>query len=192
MKIDSALVAFTESYDREAISSIDTISKDPVLEKALVAGQRMGLKLFNLQESVNHFNDWLKGYASYKINWNGKDEASPQEVIKESATRMLESPNMFKETKVLYPDLPKFVQGYVEGVQTLLETVDLVKSTMTENGVDSEAIGDVNDFCDQFMTKFDESFHKSMDTILWASGYNTRKRLFRDRSAKKKPKTTFI
>jgi len=187
MKIDSALRAFTESYDREAIESIDTISKDLGL-----TNNRMGLQLFNLQESCQHFNDWLKGYASYKVNWKGKPEESSQEVIRESASKMMDSSGMFKEQKVLYADLPKFVQGYVEGIQTLLETVDLVKTTMTEGGVDPEAVGDVNDFCDNFMTKFDEAFHSSMDKILWASGYKSKKNLFRPRSAKKTEKPVFL
>lgn len=193
MKIDSALMAFTESYDREAIRSIDMISRDKTLQMSMVGGKHMSLKLFNINESCGHFNDWLKGYASYKVNYNGKPEASSQEVIRESVTKMLESSTMFKEEDVTYPELPAFVEGYVNGVQTLLKTVDVVKSTMTENGVDPEAVGDVNDFCDQFMTKLDEAFHESMDKILWASGYNSRKKLFGKRPVKKTtPKPVFI
>lgn len=192
MKIDSALVAFTESYDREAIQSIDEISKDDTLRMSTIGGKHMSLKLFNINESCGYFNDWLKGYASYKVNFKGDPKSSSQDVIKESVTKMLESSTMFAEKDVRYPELPAFVEGYVNGVKTLLETVDVVKSTMTEAGVDPEAVGDVNDFCDQFMTKLDESFHESMNKILWASGYNSRKKLFRKRQKKTTAKPVFI
>ncbi|MCM1215466.1 MAG: hypothetical protein NC548_13215 [Lachnospiraceae bacterium] len=192
MKLDSALKAFTENYDREAIESIDTISRDRALNEGLINGKHHTIKLFNLQESCEYFNNWLKGYAGYKIENKDNSSASDQDSIRNSATKMLESADLFKESEVLYKDLPGFVQGYVEGVQTLLETVDFVKESMSDHDVDPSAIGDVNDFCDQFMTKFDESFHQSMDKILWASGYKSRKILFRDRSAKKTEKPVFI
>lgn len=172
MKIDSAIKAFSERYNRDMITSIDTISR----EKGLVLNGAT-MKLSNLKESFEMFNEYLKGYAWYMVENKENPNASPQEVIRETVDKFI-SDELFKESNVKYTDLPQFVQSYVEGVNTILETIDSIKSSMSDAEVVTEAVSDVNDFIDSFMTRLDESFTNDMDRILWASGYNSAQKLF--------------
>lgn len=172
MKIDSAIKAFSERYNRDMITSIDTISR----EKGLVLNGAT-MKLSNLKESFEMFNEYLKGYAGYMVENKENPNASPHEVIRETVDKFI-SDELFKESNVKYTDLPQFVQSYVEGVNTILETIDSIKSFMSDAEVVTEAVSDVNDFVDSFMTRLDESFTNDMDRILWASGYNSAQKLF--------------
>lgn len=172
MKIDSAIQTFSEKYDREAISSIDRISSELGLIR-----NRHTIRAFNITESFNKFCEFLGGYGKYKVDNVGNPEASPQNVICESVASFVNS-QLFEATDILYNQIPGFVQGYVTGVQKLMETVDNVKDMMTEAGIDPEYVGAVNDFTDQFMDRLDESFDPAMDRILWASGYNSKRTLF--------------
>ena len=171
MIIDSAINNFFEKYDREAMETIDELSKEFGLNvndhKILV---------FNMKESFQLFNEYINGYADYKIKNINNDNASPQYIIRETVDKFI-TENIFKEVSIKYNELPDFIQSYINGIKSLNETVNNLKHKMIENDVDAECIGDVNDFCDAFMIKLHESFDPCMDRILWASGYNFRKRL---------------
>lgn len=181
MKIDNAIKEFTEKYDSDAMRSIDRISKDIGLNH--LGGS---MKLINLQESFDKFSLWLEQYAMYKIKTNGNDEATKQTLIKESSEVFMEK-ELFEEVDVKYSDLPLFVKSYVEGIDKVSKTVDKVKSDMMENDVNLEYIGDVNDFTDAFMQRLSESFDPIMEKILWASGYNSKKKLQNSGKGIKKP-----
>lgn len=171
MKIDSAIKLFSEKYDRAAIQSIDTISNDYALNIS-----DSTIKVFNLIESFNIFNQYLKGYASYKIENVNNETASSQDTIKESVKKFIDT-QIFKECDIKYPELPNFVMGYINGVNSINENINIIKAEMTDANVDGNDIGDLNEFADMFMDKLHESFDPSMDRILWASGYNANKRL---------------
>lgn len=180
MRIDNAIKAFSEKYNREAFQSIDAISNDYGLRIS-----NSTIKGFNLVESFNIFSQYLKGYASYKVENVNNPDATTQDVIKESVKKFIDT-QIFKECNIKYGDLPQFVTGYVDGVKTLIETVDNIKRDMTDSSIDAEHIGDINEFADMFMDKLHESFDPTMDRILWASGYNGKVRLARP--AEEKPK----
>lgn len=171
MKLDTAIKTFYEKYDRDAIQSIETISKDYGLN---IHGHT--IQTFNLNEAFDRFSNYLKGYADYKIENVNSTDASSQEIIKESVQKFIDT-QIFKEYEMSYAELPSFVTGYFNGIKILLETVDEVKRNMTDNNVDVEAIGDINEFADIFMDKLHESFDPTMDKILWASGYKSKQRL---------------
>ena len=63
---------------------------------------------------------------------------------------------------------------------------------MIDNDVDQEYIGDINEFADKFMDKFNESFDPTLDRILWASGYNSRKKLFENNNDTKPKAPVFL
>lgn len=181
MIIDSAIQVFSEKYDREAIQSIEEISK----ERGLVLN-RATIKAFNMNESFNTFSQYLKEYANYKVENQNNEKASPQDVIRESVDKFIKS-QLFKESDILYSDLPDFVMGYVEGIQTLSEAVDEAKRTLSYADIDPEAIGDVNEFADRFMDALHESFDPTMDKILLASGYTSKKKLRSFKEKRKQP-----
>lgn len=171
MRIDNAIKAFSEKYDREAIQSIDNISKEYGLN---IHGNT--IKTFNLAESFDMFNQYMNGYAAYKVENVNNPEASNQETIKESVQKFIDT-QIFKESETKYADLPNFVMGYVNGINSINETVNEIKRVMTDGDVKAEEIGDINEFTDMFMDKLHEHFDPVMESILWASGYNGKKRL---------------
>ena len=180
MKIDSAIKNFTEKYDSEAISFIESMSNE--------RGYQLNdhkLKTFNIEEAFNNFDSYLRGYANYKIKNIDNPNASTQETIKESVGKFIDG-ELFKESETLYRELPNFIIGYIDGVNKIMETVDSIKTEMYDAEVDQDAIGDINDFTDQFMDKLHESFDPTMDRILMASGYTSRQVLF----GTKKPQYT--
>lgn len=183
MKIDSAVKEFIEKYDESAIRSIDNISNDIGLIE-----NRRKINVVNLNETFSMFNEYLEGYGKYKCDHIGDEEASSQEEIKENVTKFITS-ELFKEDKISYDKLPEYVKSYVEGINTTIENLENVKSVMVEAGVDADCVGDVNEFVDQFVESLQSSFYPVMENILWASGYNSNKRLF---SKEKKQKPQFL
>lgn len=186
MKIDSALKLFSESYDRDAIQSIEDVSKDFGL-----ISNKATIKLFNLKEGFNDFQDFLVKYGQYKVENMDNEKATPQHLICERVETNIKD-EIFRESEVLYNDLPAFIEAYISGVQNLIATSDAIKQKMFEAGVDSESIGDVNNFVDAFVTRLNESFSPAMDRILWASGYNSRKKLTKSKVPVKKEKAIFL
>jgi len=174
MKIDSALTIFSERYDREAIASIEELSKDIGLIQ-----QGAKIKAFNIQEGFNTFMDAITGYGLYKTENVNNEEASPQEKIVEHVNSFITG--LFNETtengepvEILIKDIPLFVEAYLTNIPKVIETVDKVKEHLLEAGIDEEYIGDINNFVDNFMVRLHESFDPTMDKILWASGYNAK------------------
>ena len=101
------------------------------------------------------------------------DNATPQNLICEKVESNVNE-ELFKESQILYNDIPAFVESYISGIKSLTRTADAIKQTMFESGVDPASIGDINNFVDTFVTRLHESFDPTMDRILWASGYNSR------------------
>lgn len=171
MKVDTAFKEFLEKYDDNAIMSIDALSNN-------FAGnaQFKKISLYNMKECFESFCDFLSGYAQYKIDNINNPEASPQTAIQESTQGFINS-DILKSVELPYRDIPDFVSGYIDGVKKLTETVETSKQSMIESNVDTDAVGDVNTFADNFMTRVTEAFDKGMDKLLWASGYKSNQRL---------------
>lgn len=186
MKIDTAIRDFSEKYDRTAIESIDRISKDFSLTVS-----RQTIKVFNINECFDLFREYIEGYGDYKIKNIDNKEASPREVIQESVAKFIDN-NLVKEVSIKYPELPSFVESYVHGVESLIKAVDSVKDKLLCESVDDDSVGDVNDYVDHFMNVINESFDKSMDRILWASGYNGKYAPHKSSYLKSKPNVDFI
>lgn len=185
MLIDNALQNFTEKYNREAIHSIDVISNDLGLYNS-----RQTLTLCNINEAFNLFQKFIKGYAEYQRVYKESSEISSIEQINSDFEKSFEK--FFKTENVLYNDLPKYVESYLNGIKSLTKTVDQVKSVLFENDIDHDRIAAVNNFTDTFFGKLQESFDSDMNLILGASGYNARKR-FAERVTRGMPKpATFL
>jgi hypothetical protein len=186
MKIDSALQKFSEKYDRAAIQSIENISKDFGL-----VSQKETIKGFNIKEGFEDFQDFLTKYAKYKTENMDNPKATPQSMICERVETNTKE-EIFKESQMLYNEIPSFVEAYLSGVQHLTATADSVKKSMFESGVDGNSIGDVNGFVDVFMDRLHESFDQTMDRILWASGYNSQVKLSKPKVIVEKVKPVFL
>lgn len=169
MKIDNAIKLFTEKYDRSAIQSIQNLSEEYGLNI-----HKSTIKLFNIKESFDTFNKYITAYANYVVENANNPEASSRESISASVNKFIES-QLFKESDVLYSDLPSFIESYVNGINSLNSTIDEAKTTILEcDDANPEYAGDINEYADMFMDHLDESFTPAMDRILWASGYNAK------------------
>jgi hypothetical protein len=186
MKIDSALKVFSEKYDRMAIESIENISKDFGLNI-----QKFTIKAFNINEGFADIEDFLTKYAKYKIENMNNSNSTPQTMICERVENNIKE-ELFKETQILYSDIPSFIESYISGISKLIKTADSVKKLMFESGVDSSSIGDINQFVDIFVGTLHESFDPTMDRFLWASGYNSNKALSNLGSKNKTAKAVFL
>lgn len=170
MLVDTAIRNFTEKYNAEAMQSIDNISKEFGLNI-----HNYTIKVFNINEAFESFNSFLRGYCQYRISYNESTEASSVETVQNDLGNNLSK--FFEDRDIRYRELPKFVSSYVEGVDSLIKTVNQVKSDLMENDIGYEYVAAVNELTDTFFAKLQESFDSSMDRILWASGYNAHQRL---------------
>lgn len=188
MKSDTAIKEFLEKYDENCMKSIDKYSQN--------FGARVNkkkFKVFNLQECFDNFQNYLKGYAKYKIDNINNSEASPQNAIEEKTKLYIEGITEDKEIEVTYDKLPTFVGSYPTGVKSLNETVDKIKHEMNLNDVDLHSIGVINEFVDQFITIVTESYDDIMENLLWASGYRSNQILFEGKpDPRKKQEHVFL
>ncbi len=172
MRIEYAIKSFMEKYDREALHSIDEISK----EVGLVA-HKATIPTFNLQESFNLFNTYIEDYKNYKIQEPGMFNKTPHSAIVEHTKSTIEN-DIFNDNKTLYSELPKFINTYIEGVNKLIDVMERTTSEMIHNDVDPESIAFISEATNLFTKKLEVKFDKTMDHILTASGYNTSKMLY--------------
>lgn len=171
MKIDNAIKEFSEKYDREAMKSIEDLAGS-----FTYTIKPHYIKAFDLKESFDGFVGCISKYGLYKIQNVGNEYASPQAAIVESVNKFMDS-QFFKESDLKYEDFPTFVKSYVEGITNTIDAVNKVKSDMVDADIDLEYVGEVNTFCDKFMTVMQEKFDNTMDLILRTTGYTTRKNL---------------
>lgn len=167
MKIDSALKTFTERYDAEAMAYVDSLSNDFSLQVS-----RSTMEAADIEKAFNTFGTYLEGYAKYMKEHAEDPKRSSREAIRNTTTNLIQN-KLFESVKLPYGNVAKFVRGYLDGVKGLLEKVETIKTGMTESGVPAEAVGDVNDFVDEFMEATDNAFYPIMERILRASGYTT-------------------
>lgn len=189
MNIDSMLTTFVETYPRDAITYIDNMKRD-----IRRADRRVTIKLVNTCESCNNFAAWAKGFASYCIEEavNGR-KASIDDMTK-TFDYAINNGKVVCEKDYLYPEIPSFITGYIEGIPKVQQAVTEAKSMMMEHDIDQEIIGGIEDFVDKFTDALQESFTPGMNTLLRASGYVCNQ-LWANRSrhqSKKEEKHVFI
>lgn len=179
MKIDNAIKLFSEKYDREAMQSIERISSEIGL-----TNNDYSINGFNMNHAFSSFKEYLDGYGKYKEKTIAVQPVMPVDAIRKNVNKFLDE-EVIKEENVKYSELPKFITGYIEGIESLSNMVDPLKSRMLTAGVDHESVGLVNEFVDLFMDRLQESFEPVMDKILWASGYNSKKKLYSEATKEK-------
>ena len=172
MRLDTALKEFTEKYDREAIHSIDTLSKDFGLNQNYVK-----IELYNIKESFDLFTKYLQGYVKYKTENKNNPQASSQDEIATKSTAFIEK-EIMKSKDSLYKEISPMLESYLSGINDLIPVVEACQSTLQENDVDNASIGYVSELADAFIESVDAKMEPLMEKLLWASGYNSRKKLF--------------
>lgn len=180
MKIDNALNNFCERYDREAMESIERISKEigPVQNDLIIPA-------FNIKESFDICSAYLRDFGEF-VERSLDESKREHKLMAESTAESMhagferyfnESTNMFTDKQLKYNEFPEFVSSYIEGIQNVTTTVNEITGKMIEEEVRPEIIASVSDFTDMFMERMDEHTYPVVDKMLWASGYTSKKRL---------------
>lgn len=179
MILDTAIPDFLEKYDREAIVSIDNLSKDEALIK-----KRYKLNLFNITESFKRVNQLINNWNNYNMSKvSNSKEYTFQEAAKD-VSNLIET-DLIKPKDFQVQEITTFVESYLNGVKDLSNTIEKVKTNLILNKIQGEKIGIINEFADSFMKKANSEFYKSMDKLLWESGYNSRIELLKKPPVKK-------
>lgn len=189
MNIDNALQEFTEKYDRDAIKSIDDISKEIGLVQ-----NKYTIDAFNMNEAFDSFTKYLKGYACFieqaaKSNDKAAKtmEHTKKPEVDDSFKRYIDT-ECVKEQKLTYDQLPEFVEAFLIGVQQLSSDVTEIQESLDNIDADQETIGGINEYANEFLESVWNQMNPVMDKILWASGYNSNKKLM---NPSKKKETVF-
>ena len=189
MKIDSAIKEFTEKYDHEMIESIDGLTRE-----LGYSANGYTMPVFAIKESVDAFVTFMEGYADYKIKHSDDKDAISQEKILEQTSEFIDK-QCFAEKTITYPEVSSYVKEYIDSIKILSDTTNKVKAQMMDESVDPEYVGDVNSMIDEFTEKMQSKFYPVMEKMLWASGYNARRRLARagkETANKSNPAPIFI
>lgn len=176
MKLDREVRSFIEKYDREAMQCIDELCSD-----FGIGIKKIGTQGFNVNESIDIFNQYLHGYMQYKLENKNNENATNQDTIKESVKTFIDQ-NIFKEQFIPYKEMTGVIKSYLENIKSLSESVDEIVGTMMENDIDQESIGDVSEFAEMFLDEFHKRFDPLMENVVIASGYATRQKLFNNKT----------
>ena len=185
MRLDDALQHFTESYSREAIQSIQDMSEKPYYKSKIEK-----FNVFNINESFSEFTTFLEAYKKYKIDTLTVPPTLGRETLLEGSHRRIKN-EIIKKDKIMYKNIPLFIESYLTGLTKLNESIDSIKNQMLEAGVNNDSIGDINDFTDTFINRLNESFEPILEKVLWESGYYPNKALETPTKIKKE-KVNFI
>lgn len=181
MIIEKAIREFTEKYNDEMIMSIDKLSKELGYKE-----NGFTMNAVDIKESTDQFKTFIEGYADYQKKNIDNDKAESLEAIKEQTNKFIDK-KLFNETKVPYPELPAFVESYINSINDMQAAMENVKYDMMVTGVNQDAIGLVNEFVDIFTEKMQGRFYPIMENVLWASGYKANERLSKDYNRTKAP-----
>lgn len=174
MIIDSAIYDFMNKYDREAIMSIQEFSNNADLKK-----KKFSMKLFNLTEAFNTFDILISNWGKYQIKVLHEDSNFTQEQARTETFGYVDK-SIFKEELIPIQEIGSFVENYLIRVKGLSTLIDNLKKQMLKENVNQHEIASVNDLADHFMTQLNKKFTESMDILLTASGYKTKKMLSKD------------
>ena len=171
MNAQQSLKFFSDRYNEEMISSIESLSNELGVQyhKCRIVGA-------NLSESVNEFKDFITNYVKYKKENINNVDASPQKAIYESAINNISS-ELFSPADLFYKDFPSYIESYLTGIQEVDKLCDQGKQELMEAGVDIDSVGAIEEFASLFYRRLNESFYPVVDRMVNASGYTARQNL---------------
>lgn len=168
MIIDSAIHDFIEKYDREAIQSIDALSKDKASQR-----NKIKYKLFNIEESFNKFKTLIDNWGKYQIRILTEATNFTEEEAKKQTNDYIDQ--LIKEKEIKSEDLSSFIESYLIGIKTVTNSINNTKARMLNENVNQENTIYINEMADRFMNIINNKMNESMEKLLLASGYTTKK-----------------
>lgn len=179
MIIDSAIHDFITKYDREAIQSIDELSKDK-------SGKlnKIKYKLFNLTESFDKFKILIDNWGKYQIKILTESTNFTEEQAQDEVDDYIDK--LVKDKDINSEELSSFIESYLIGIKDITNLINSTKARMLDENVNQESTTFINEISDRFMKIINSKMDESMDKLLMASGYTTKKRLSEDYITEKK------
>jgi len=171
MFLNEAVKNLFTKYDREVFESLDKLSNNQSYKL-----NELSIKATNINEAVDKFNLYLEGYIDYKIENIDNVKSMNQKQITEATHDFIDN-KLFQDHRILYTDTKKYIESYIMGINKLLKTIDDGKNKLFESNIDNQSIGALEEFGEYFIDKMNERFYPFIENMLWASGYNSKKKL---------------
>jgi len=73
--------------------------------------------------------------------------------------------------------IKKYIESYISGVNKLINTIEVSRSKLFESDIDNDSIGALEEYSEYFIDKLNKTFYPFLEKMLWASGYNSKKKL---------------
>jgi len=171
MFIGEAIKELFTKYDRGVFESFDDLSNNQAYKL-----NELSTIAPNINEAFDKFNLYIEGYVDYKIENINNEKIMSHEQITE-ATKDLVDNKLFTETRILYTDIKKYIESYISGVNKLINTIEVSRSKLFESDIDNDSIGALEEYSEYFIDKLNKTFYPFLEKMLWASGYNSKKKL---------------
>jgi hypothetical protein len=187
MKIDSMMKSFFESYDSDAIGSIDKISLNIGYKH-----NNISTTGYNFKESFNSFDSYIVGYSQYiKESLEAGSEVKDISILKEAFEKFMDS-EILVENTINVTDIPNSIEDYLEGAKNIVPAYNEALSNITESGVSPEYSEFLYEMGESFANKLETVFNPYMENALRISGYSTNKSLFGNDKKEKVETTVFL
>ena len=171
MFLNEAVKTLFTKYDREVFESLDKLSNNQAYKL-----NELSTKAININEAFDKFNLYLEGYVDYKIENIDNSKSMNQKQITEATHDLIDN-KLFQDYRILYTDTKNYIESYIIGVNKLIKTINDGRSKLFESDIDNQSIGALEEFGEYFIDKVNEKFYSFIENMLWASGYNSKKKL---------------
>ena len=170
MTKDRMLSDFMDTYDKEMLESVDDISK----EFGLVI-HNCTIEVANIDDAKDMFCEFVNDFSKYKMNEKKTEEVGLDKVLQH--TKNMVTNEMFNISKWRYKNLPAYVESYVNGIKEVDEFVEGCRNKLFQYNAKQEDVGFLSEATEIFYDEMKKRFDDSMNKILTASGYKSRKML---------------
>lgn len=169
MTKDRILSEFVDTYDRTMMESVENISK----EFGLVIHNHT-IDVNDINEAKNNFCEFVNDFTKYKMNETKNTKNVSLDEIR-THTKNMVTTEMFNTAKWRYKDLPAYVESYVNLISEVDKFVEECRVKLFEYEANQDDIGFLTEATELFYDTMKSKFDSSMDKILTASGYKSKK-----------------
>lgn len=167
MTKDRMISDFIQTYDRAMMESVEEVSK----EFGLVIHNHT-IEVNDITEAKNTFCEFVNDFSKYRLNVERPNISMDE--IKHHTENMIKT-EMFNVTRWKYKDLPIYVESYLNSIKEIDSFVEDCRFKLFHADANQEDMGFLTEATELFYDEMKNKFDSSMDKILTASGYKSKK-----------------
>lgn len=172
MNLFTALKSFSEKYNREAISSINSFC-----ERIDVINSPFKFEAVDIPRAFRMFGEYIEGYVSYKCEHPSEGIEKNNQILNQTKSFIesgtdKEETNLFQSVQIKYTEARDFIKNYISDIGNLVSHVNEYTNILYEAGVTNEDIGLLTEMCDEFINAIQPHIEAVMNHMLGATGYN--------------------